>query len=126
MLGVFVAYLASSSRPISEMLNPNLLDHSSAYETDFSGMTDSEVSYETLDETRTKLIEEVNQKLTNNQRQFLLTVKQGEPDWSLIPFETLRDFPALNWKIINIKKMDPRTRERRFFLITLGFVRRLD
>ena len=33
-------------------------------------------------------------------------MKQGEPDYSLLPFQNIEQFPALQWKLINIKKMD--------------------
>jgi hypothetical protein len=30
----------------------------------------------------------------------------GEPDWSLMPIDGIRNLPALGWKTINIQKMD--------------------
>lgn len=70
-------------------------------------MTNENVSYKTLERFRTKLIEDINNKLTEQQRQFLLSIKKGKPNWLLTPFEKLINFPALQWKLNNIKKMNP-------------------
>lgn len=103
---LFVAYLASSSRPMSEILKPNLLDYRSTFETDFVGMTDDSVSYEELEAIRKKLIADIHHQLTDNHRQFLLSIKLGEPNWTKLPLTTLAQFPALQWKIMNVRKMD--------------------
>ncbi|HEY5645826.1 MAG TPA: nucleotidyl transferase AbiEii/AbiGii toxin family protein, partial [Pseudomonadales bacterium] len=47
--------------------------------------------------------------LTESERRFLLSVKQGEPDWSLLPFEGLDRWPAIQWKLHNIRQMGPRS-----------------
>lgn len=105
----FVIYLTSNSRPIHEILNPNpnLQDMRKIFEEGFIGMTSTDVSYDKLVETRYDLIRQILQSLTTNERIFLLSVKKGEPDWSLIPIPGIENLPALEWKRINIKKMDP-------------------
>lgn len=35
-----------------------------------------------------------------------MSIKMGEPKWDLLPFENLNQLPALQWKLINVKKMD--------------------
>ena len=57
----FLVYVASSSRPLHELLNPHRLD-----------------------------------------------IKQGEPDWALMPFAHLKELPSLKWKLKNIRQMDPK------------------
>lgn len=69
-------------------------------------MTETPVSLEALLETREILIKTINQGLSSNERDFILSVKQGEPDYALMPFEHLDNLPALKWKVINIRKMD--------------------
>ena len=44
-------------------------------------------------------------KLTDTERKFLLSVKKGQPQFSLLPFDNLDKLPALKWKGINIQKM---------------------
>lgn len=101
----FVVYLASGPRPMSELLSPNLLDISDIYHREFLGMTQLAVSYEELISVREKLINTIQADLTSNERLFLVSIKEGNPDWSLLPMEGLDNLPALQWKLINIKKM---------------------
>ena len=102
----FVIYLVCSPRPMHELLKPHLIVLDTVYENEFVNMTEIPVSLETLLETREKLIKIINQELSHNERKFILSVKQGQPDYSLMPFDHLDEFPALKWKIINIQKMD--------------------
>jgi len=103
----FIIYLASSPRPIHEILNPlpNLQDLRKAYEDGFVGMSENNVSYDELRQTRVNLIKQILKSLTLNERKFLLSIKMGEPDWSLIPISGIEKLPALEWKILNIRKM---------------------
>jgi hypothetical protein len=43
--------------------------------------------------------------LSENERKFLLSIKQGEPNWSLMPFDHIQELPAIQWKLRNIKRM---------------------
>lgn len=109
----FVIYLASSPRPTHELLNPNpnLQDMRKAFEDGFVGMTEHAVSYDELVETRFNLITHLLQTLTIRERRFLLSIKTGEPDWSMMSVDGIQHLPALAWKIINIKKMDRKKHE---------------
>ena len=106
MRQAFVVYLVCSPRPIHELLQPNLIDLRNVYENEFENMTEKNISLESLLEAREKLIQTINNDLSANERNFLLSMKQGEPDYSLLPFQNIEQFPALQWKLINIKKMD--------------------
>ncbi|PIR10222.1 MAG: hypothetical protein COV52_09695 [Gammaproteobacteria bacterium CG11_big_fil_rev_8_21_14_0_20_46_22] len=101
----FVVYLACDSRPIHELLNPNYLDISSLYAREFNNMTAEPVPLNELVDVRSKLVKELLVTLTKNERNFLLSIKQGEPDYSLLPFKNLDKLPALKWKVINVRKM---------------------
>ena len=46
------------------------------------------------------------------QLRFLLSIKQGEPDWSLLPFDGLDQWPAIQWKLYNIRRMSPRSHKK--------------
>ena len=102
----FVIYLVCSPRPIHELLNPNLVILKDVYEHEFVNMTEEHVSLEELLAARDTLIKTISKELTDNERKFLLSVKIGQPDYSLMPFENLANLPALKWKLINIQKMD--------------------
>ncbi len=102
----FVIYLASNSRPMSELLAPNLKDLRQVFEQEFTGMTDAEVGYDELVAVRDRLIETIRNTMTEDERQFLISIKQGQPDWDLIPVDGIEHLPAIQWKLINIRKMD--------------------
>ena len=101
----FVVYLVCSPRPISELLRPNQINLKNTYETEFVNMTDEPVSLEELMFVRDKLIKTVNQDLTGNEKEFLLSLKNGTPNYTLLPFNNLASLPALQWKLANIQKM---------------------
>jgi len=69
-------------------------------------MTNVGVSYDELHEVRSKLIKTLQTQLTKNERQFLLSIKMGKPDWNLLTVPNIKNLPALQWKLLNIKKMN--------------------
>lgn len=102
----FIVYLISHDRPISELLKPRLKDITRQYEVEFSGMVRTEVGLNALIEARSELIKQINRGLTDNDKVFLLSLKRGEPNWSLLDIEIVNQLPAVRWKLMNIKKMD--------------------
>jgi hypothetical protein len=106
----FIVYLLSSKRPISELINPNLLDIKSTYENHFEGMTFLDITCETLEETRGKIFELTSSFFNDNEKEFLLSFKEGEPKWELFPIEITQHFPAIKWKLHNIRSMDSKSR----------------
>jgi len=105
LLEVFLIYLVCGNRPISEMLAPTEKGVRQAFMKEFKGMTSDAVRPELLLETRSRLITEINEKLSDRQRQFLLSVKRGEPDWRLMNKSEVKHLPAIQWKLHNIRKM---------------------
>lgn len=91
---------------MSELLAPNELDVRDIYNKEFVGMTDSVISYDELHDARKQLIKTLQQGLAVNERQFLVSVKQGKPQWELMGIPGIEKLPALQWKLINIDKMD--------------------
>jgi len=107
----FVIYLACSPRPMHELLKPNLIALKSVYENEFINMTETPTSLAELIDTRENLIKTINQGLSSNEREFILSIKHGQPNYSLMPFDNLDKLPALKWKVINIQKMDRNKRD---------------
>ena len=106
LMDVFIVYLISSSQPISKLLQPNLIDISHTFKEQFIGMTTEPIELKLLTDTREELIELLHQKLTEKHKTFLLGFKEGNPDWSLLPFENIDQLPSVKWKILNLEKMD--------------------
>lgn len=101
----FISALLSHNRPIHELLSPNLLDQREAFEQQFVGMTNDPFTYEDFEVTRNQLIEELQKILTDEDRAFLISFAEGEPDWDLFPHEKLKELPAIQWKLQNIRKL---------------------
>ncbi|MCK4923047.1 MAG: hypothetical protein KAS71_18495 [Bacteroidales bacterium] len=62
-------------------------------------------TYEDFEYTREQPIQEVNSGLSEKDRSFLLSLKQGTPDWDLFPMPMLSELPAVQWKLQNIQKL---------------------
>lgn len=99
-------YLISHPRPISELLQPNLLDITEQYNKEFIGMTDENVELSVLSETRLQLIKTINNNLNENDKNFILSFKSTAPDWDLLELPNIDTLPAIQWKLLNLRKMD--------------------
>lgn len=102
----FVIYLASHDRPMNELLDPNRNDFRRLFDQEFAGMTTDDVEYDELVAVREQVIQSINNSMTENEKKFLLSIKQGQPDWELMPVRGIAQLPAIQWKLINIRKMD--------------------
>lgn len=101
----FVAYWASHDSPMSAMINPPLKNIRDIHETHFSGMTTESASYDDLIHARKMLIATLQKDLTSSERQFLVSLKEGNPNWDLMGIPHLATLPAIQWKLANIRKM---------------------
>ena len=68
-------------------------------------MTRDPATLTELETARTRLVEWAATALTDAERQFLLSIKRGEPVWEHLPFENLDRWPAIQWKLRNIRRM---------------------
>ena len=98
----FVAYLAGHNRPVHEVLMPRLHPLDATFANQFNGMTRDEVSLETLEQIRTRLVQELPRALTDQHRTFLLSLVQNQPRWDCMPFPHLQELPAIRWKLQNL------------------------
>lgn len=101
----FLIYIASSSRPAHELLNPNLIVIDRPYAQEFKGMTKIPVSLDELLETRAQLIADIRSRLDDDTKRFLLTLHDGNPDFAVIDRPQAVDLPAVRWKLINLNKL---------------------
>lgn len=105
LASVFAVYLASHRRPMNELLNPRFHDISDAYDSSFRGMSRLSVSLDELKDVQFKLPNLIVDSMSNNDREFLISIKEARPDWSLLPFSNTQDLPAIKWKLRNIRRM---------------------
>jgi predicted nucleotidyltransferase component of viral defense system len=109
---VFLVYLISHNRPISEVIAPNRIDIRSIFEGEFLNMTRIPVTIEELEDVRERLIKAIHTGLTDEEKQFLLSFKAKSPEWALLGIEGIDQLPAVKWKMLNLKKMQKEKHER--------------
>ena len=101
----FLVYVASSNRPPHEILDPIPVDLGVAHETDFQGMTVDQVALGDLLEARRKLVHDVRSRLDPSARTFLLSLLDGDPDFSSIDRPSAARLPAVRWKVQNLDRL---------------------
>ncbi|HYM41710.1 MAG TPA: nucleotidyl transferase AbiEii/AbiGii toxin family protein [Steroidobacteraceae bacterium] len=101
----FVVYLASHNRPVHEVLFPTLRDIRQEFENNFAGMTVEPVELETLLAARKQMVCELQQGLTKDERQFLLSLVAAEPEWALLGVPHLEQLPGVRWKLQNLERL---------------------
>lgn len=101
----FVVYLASHDRPMHELLDPKRKDVRRIYENEFAGMPIEEIAYKDLIAARETLVKTLTKELTDDEKTFLVSIKSGEPNWSVMGIKGIEKLPAIHWKLANIKKI---------------------
>jgi predicted nucleotidyltransferase component of viral defense system len=107
----FVVYLASTSRPMHELLAPKAKDLKEVFDQQFSGMERIGTSVDQLREVQDLLPRLIRNVLIDEEKRFLLSMKKGKPEWDLLGIDHLPSLPALQWKLINIRRMTPPRRQ---------------
>ena len=97
--------LLGSDRPMHESFAPSLIDQREAMENQFAGMTDIPFTYEEFEDTRAKLINDVKSLMTEVDKEFLISFESGQPEWDGYEFEYFKDYPSVQWKLLNLKKL---------------------
>ena len=112
-----LVYIISHQRPIAELLAPRCKDLKTIYENEFANMSEREVSLDELTAAFEQLVEELNQKLTADERAFLLSFKcshsnGNQSDWSLLGLDNIEHLPAVRWKQQNLNRMKSEKRQQ--------------
>jgi hypothetical protein len=68
-------------------------------------MTTEEFTYRDFIDTRKKLSQTIIESLTEKDKQFLLSMKMGEPKYDLFPVKEIEKLPAVQWKLQNLLKL---------------------
>ena len=108
----FVVYLASHDRPMHELLDPQFKDLAEVHMSEFAGMVREEVSVDMLGETRRQMVDLLRRGLDADAKRFLVSMKEGKPEWDALGIPHLRSLPALQWKLQNIQRMDRAKRDK--------------
>lgn len=98
----FLVYLLSHDRTMAEVLAPTRLDITAEFERGFAGMTETPVTVDQLVTAREDLIAAIVGEMPVEHRQFLISVKEGSPDWRLLDLPGAEALPAVQWKLGNL------------------------
>ena len=110
LMNAVVIYLISHDHAPDKLLAPKEKDISHEYETGFAGMTEHEVSLDTLVSARQSLIAGVSKGLTDEHKQFLISFYRREPEWKLLHLQGADQMPAVKWREKNLDIAGPETR----------------
>ncbi len=101
----FLIYLLGHPRPLNEVINPRLKPLGDVYREEFVGMARVDLPLHELESARDELLSQLGQLMTDDDVHFLLSFKQGAPDWALLPLPGVYRLPAVRCKLANILKM---------------------
>lgn len=96
---------AINPRPIHEVMAPNWQPLSEVFKTEFDGMTFERVEFEDLVAVRPEMLLALQKHFTKRDYAFLMSFKNGHPDWTLFDYPSAADLPAIRWKLQNINKL---------------------
>ena len=101
----FLIYVACSPRPVHELLNPNPIDLDRPFLSEFKGMTQKPIALEELANTRERLFADIQSRIDDDVRRFLLGLHDGVPDFGAIQRPSAAVLPAVKWKLLNLEKL---------------------
>ena len=104
----FLVYLVSHTRPMVEILNPQWGDLRPVFEREFQGMVAGPVTPEELRIIGGQLVSRLRKEMTQEERKFIVSVKEGKPQWNLLGLPGIENLPAVRWKLLNIGRMTPK------------------
>lgn len=108
----FLAYTLGHPRPISEVMAPRWKNISSTFQQEFEGMTIEPVTLKELLDVPDMMLAALKAQFTQLDKDFLLSFKQGEPDWALFDVPAAEHLPAIRWKLQNLQTLRARNPEK--------------
>tara|TARA_B100000700_G_scaffold331519_1_gene465093 strand:- start:5983 stop:6903 length:921 start_codon:yes stop_codon:yes gene_type:complete len=102
----FLVYLLGHPRPLNEVINPRLKPLDDVYRQEFVGMARVGLPLQELEDVRHELLTRLGELMTDEDVRFLLSFKQGAPDWTLLRLMGVDRLPAVRWKLANIQRME--------------------
>ncbi len=85
-----------------ELIDPVFSNQESVLENAFKGMVREPFTYADYEETRIELVNTIRSILNEDDKRFLISFKEGEPDWTIGSFHEFTDYPSVRWKLQNI------------------------
>ncbi len=110
LMVAFLVYLIGHNRPIAELLAPRAKPLAAVYESEFKGVTFDDVGIEVLAATLPRLVEMLHAGLTDADKAFLLSFKEGSPNWQHLGIPHIEQLPSVRWKLLNLDNMNKEKR----------------
>jgi len=54
-----------------------------------------------------QLVSRLREEMTEDERRFIVSVKEGEPQWNILGIPGIENLPGVQWKLQNIRRMAP-------------------
>ena len=54
-----------------------------------------------------QLVSRLHKEMTQEERRFIVSVKEGKPQWDMLEVPGIENLPAVQWKLQNIRRMTP-------------------
>ena len=51
------------------------------------------------------LVNDVKSLMTEADKKFLISFELGQPEWDGYEFEYFKEYPSVQWKLLNLKKL---------------------
>ena len=75
-------------------------------------MSEIPFTYQEFEDTRARLIADVNALMTDADKRFLFSFEKGTPAWDGYEFEYLKEYPSVKWKLLNLAKLAKRNPQK--------------
>ncbi len=73
-------------------------------------MTSEPVELKALLDARDTMLKILRKDLSKDEKAFLISIKEGNPNWQALGIEGIENLPGLQWKLSNIKRMSEEKR----------------
>jgi len=90
-----------------EILNPHWADLRPVFEREFQGMVVEPVTPAELRIVGEQLVSRLHDEMTQEEKRFIVSVKEGKPQWDLLGMPGIENLPAVQWKLQNTRRMAP-------------------
>ncbi len=107
----FIVYVLSHDRPFAELLAPARLDIAPEFDRGLKDMTEAPVTLDDLLQAREDLIADIVGNMPAAHRRFLISFKQGTPEWALLELPGVEKLPAVRWRLQNLARLDKNKRD---------------
>ncbi|MDE2904165.1 MAG: nucleotidyl transferase AbiEii/AbiGii toxin family protein [Chloroflexota bacterium] len=106
-----IVYLIGHQRSPAQLLTAQCRNIEEEYRTAFYGMTEDDVSMETLVSTHADLTRNLVNNMSDAHRRFLASFYRRRPEWDLLGVDGVDRLPAVRWREINLDRAGKETQE---------------